>query len=166
MLRQPRWKGWGTMTAKEVCARVRELCQPFVEDMGVTIWDVEFEKEGGQYMLTVTIDRDGHTDIEDCEKLSRAIDPLLDAKEFASLPPYTLCVSSAGIARRLKRPEHFAAYIGSEVELKFYRPVNGSKMTTGILVDYDNGAVTLEENGVRTVYLPKEIAAIHLAVTF
>ena len=74
-------------------------------------------------MLTVTIDRDGHTDIDDCEKLSRSIDPLLDAKEFAALPPYTLCVSSAGIAREdFKRPEHFAAFLGSEVEVRFYRP--------------------------------------------
>ena len=59
------------MNAKELCKRVRELCEPFVEELGVTLWDVEFEKEGGQYMLTVTIDRDGHTDIDDCEKLSR-----------------------------------------------------------------------------------------------
>ena len=150
------------MNAKELCRRVRELCEPFVEELGVTLWDVEFEKEGGQYMLTVTIDRDGHTDIDDCEKLSRAIDPLLDAKEFNSLPPYTLVVSSAGIARRLKRPEHFAAFVGSEIEIRFYRPIDGSKMTIGILRDYDNGRVTLEQDGTVTVFEPKDIAAVHL----
>ena len=150
------------MNAKELCRRVRELCEPFVEELGVTLWDVEFEKEGGQYMLTVTIDRDGHTDIDDCEKLSRSIDPLLDAKEFASLPPYTLCVSSAGIARRLKRPEHFAAFLGSEVEVRFYRPIAGSKMAIGVLRDYDEGRVTLEQDGTVTVFEPKDIAAVHL----
>ena len=150
------------MNAKELCKRVRELCEPFVEELGVTLWDVEFEKEGGQYMLTVTIARDGHTDIDDCEKLSRSIDPLLDAKEFASLPPYTLCVSSAGIARRLKRPEHFAAFLGSEVEVRFYRPIAGSKMAVGILRDYDEGRVTLEQDGTVTVFEPKDIAAVHL----
>ena len=150
------------MNAKELCKRVRELCELFVEELGVTLWDVEFEKEGGQYMLTVTIDRDGHTDIDDCEKLSRSIDPLLDAKEFASLPPYTLCVSSAGIARRLKRPEHFAAFLGSEVEVRFYRPIAGSKMAVGILRDYDEGRVTLEQDGTVTVFEPKDIAAVHL----
>lgn len=150
------------MNAKELCKRVRELCEPFVEELGVTLWDVEFEKEGGQYMLTVTIDRDGHTDIDDCEKLSRSIDPLLDAKEFASLPPYTLCVSSAGIARRLKRPEHFAAFLGSEVEVRFYRPIAGSKMAIGVLRDYDEGRVTLEQDGTVTVFEPKDIAAVHL----
>ena len=150
------------MNAKELCKRVRELCEPFVEELGVTLWDVEFEKEGGQYMLTVTIDRDGHTDIDDCEKLSRSIDPLLDAKEFASLPPYTLCVSSAGIARKLKRPEHFAAFLGSEVEVRFSRPIAGSKMTVGTLRDYDEGRVTLEQDGQVTVFEPKDIAAVHL----
>ena len=150
------------MNAKELCKRVRELCEPFVEELGVTLWDVEFEKEGGQYMLTVTIDRDGHTDIDDCEKLSRSIDPPLDAKEFASLPPYTLCVSSAGIARRLKRPEHYAAFLGSEVEVRFYRPIAGSKMAVGVLRDYDEGRVTLEQDGTVTVFEPKDIAAVHL----
>lgn len=150
------------MNAKELCRRVRELCEPFVNELGVTLWDVEFEKEGGQYMLTVTIDRNGHTGIDDCETLSRSIDPLLDAKEFNSLPPYTLCVSSAGIARKLKRPEHFAAFLGSEIEVRFYRPIAGSKMAVGILRDYDEGRVTLDQDGTITVFEPKDIAAVHL----
>ncbi|HIV68700.1 MAG TPA: ribosome maturation factor RimP [Candidatus Butyricicoccus stercorigallinarum] len=153
------------MTAKEVCKRVWELSEPFAREIGVTLWDVTFEKEGGQYMLTITIDRDGHTDIDDCEALSRAVDPLLDGREFASLPPYTLCVSSAGLTRRLKRPEHFAAFLGSEVEVRFYRPVNGSKLAVGRLCAYDDGRVTLEADGVETVYEPKDIAAVRLSVT-
>lgn len=153
------------MTAKEVCKRVWALSEPFAAEMGVTLWDVTFEKEGGQYMLTITIDRAGHTDIDDCEKLSRAVDPLLDEPEFASLPPYTLCVSSAGLARRLKRPEHFAAFLGSEVEVKFYRPIDGSKTAVGILRAYDDGNVTLETDGSLVVYQPKDIAAVRLSVT-
>ncbi|MDO4287112.1 MAG: ribosome maturation factor RimP [Eubacteriales bacterium] len=153
------------MTAKEVCKRVWDISEPFAKEMGVSLWDVTFEKEGGQYMLTITIDRAGHTDIDDCEKLSRYVDPFLDGKEFVSLPPYTLCVSSAGLTRRLKRPEHFEAFMGSEVEVKFYGPVNGSKMAVGILRDYDEGCVTLEEDGNVTVYEPKDIAAVRLSVT-
>lgn len=153
------------MTAKEVCKRVWEISEPFAQEMEIMLWDVTFEKEGGQYMLTITIDREGHTDIDDCEKLSRSIDPLLDAKEFASLPPYTLCVSSAGLTRRLKRPEHFAAFIGSEVEIKFYRPVNGSKTAVGVLKAYEDGCVTIDTDGCAVVYEPKDIAAVHLSVT-
>jgi len=86
----------GIMTAREVCQRVWDISAPCAAEMGIHLWDVTFEKEGGQYMLTITIDREGHTDIDDCEKLSRYVDPFLDEKEFASLPPYTLCVSSSG----------------------------------------------------------------------
>ena len=153
------------MQTKELIRRVEEMARPLCEQAGVSLWDVEFEKEGGQYMLTITIDRDGHTDIDDCEALSRAVDPLLDGREFASLPPYTLCVSSAGLTRRLKRPEHFAAFLGSEVEVRFYRPVNGSKLAVGRLCAYDDGRVTLEADGVETVYEPKDIAAVRLSVT-
>ena len=118
-------------------------------------------------MLTITIDREGHTDIDDCEKLSRYVDPFLDEKEFASLPPYTLCVSSAGLTRRLRRPEHFASCMGQEIELRFYRPINGSRTAVGILKDYDSetGSVTLEEDGTVTVYEPKDIAAVRLYVS-
>ena len=155
------------MTAREVCQRVWDISAPCAAEMGIHLWDVTFEKEGGQYMLTITIDREGHTDIDDCEKLSRYVDPFLDEKEFASLPPYTLCISSAGLTRRLRRPEHFASCMGQEVELRFYRPINGSRTAVGILKDYDSetGSVTLEEDGTVTVYEPKDIAAVRLYVS-
>ena len=123
------------MTAREVCQRVWDISAPCAAEMGIHLWDVTFEKEGGQYMLTITIDREGHTDIDDCEKLSRYVDPFLDEKEFASLPPYTLCVSSAGLTRRLKD------------------------------YDSETGSVTLEEDGTVTVYEPKDIAAVRLYVS-
>ena len=170
------------MQAKQIVARVEELVKPLCEQAGVSLWDVEFEKEGGQYMLTVTVDRPEGVNIDQCEQVSRALDPMLDEKEFDDMPSYTLCVSSAGLSRRLKRPEHFAAFIGHPVELGFYKPVNGAKQTEGTLevgfykpmngmkqiegtlAGYDNGAVTLEVNGEQTVYEPKDIAAVRLAV--
>ena len=85
---------------------------------------------------------------------------MLDEKEFDDMPSYTLCVSSAGMSRRLKRPEHFQAFMGQTVEVGFYKPMNGMKQIAG----YDNGAVTLEVNGETTVYEPKDIAAVRLAV--
>ena len=152
------------MQTKELIRRVEEMARPLCEQAGVSLWDVEFEKEGGQYMLTITIDREGGVDIDHCETISRAIDPMLDAKEFDALPPYTLCVSSAGLARRLKKPEHFAAFLGHTVEIGFYKPVNGAKQAEGTLIAYDNGCVTLETGGQQTIYEPKDIAAVRLAV--
>ena len=152
------------MQAKQIVARVEELVRPLCEQAGVSLWDVEFEKEGGQYMLTVTVDNPNGVNIDQCEKVSRALDPMLDEKEFDSMPSYTLCVSSAGLARRLKKPAHFAAFLGHTVEVGFYKPVDGAKQVEGTLVAYDNGSVTLEIGGQRTVYEPTDIAAVRLAV--
>lgn len=152
------------MQAKDLIRRVNELVQPICAEAEVSLWDVEFEKEGAQYMLTVTIDRDGGVDIDHCETVSRALDPLLDAKEFDSLPSYTLCVSSAGLTRKLKKPEHFAQHIGQEVELRFYKPINGSKAIEGTLLSYDEGRVTLDLSGTQAIFEPADIAVAQLAV--
>ncbi|WP_283673149.1 ribosome maturation factor RimP [Butyricicoccus sp. Marseille-Q5471] len=153
------------MQAKQIVARVEELVRPLCEQAGVSLWDVEFEKEGGQYMLTVTVDHPEGVNIDQCEQVSRALDPMLDAKEFDAMPSYTLCVSSAGLSRRLKRPEHFTAFLGHTVEIGFYKPQNGCKQAEGTLIAYDQGSVTLEVAGKQTVYEPKDIAAVRLAVT-
>lgn len=152
------------MQAKQLVSRVEELVRPLCAEAGVTLWDVEFEKEGGTYMLTVTVDHPEGVNIDQCEQVSRALDPMLDAKEFDSLPSYTLCVSSAGLSRRLKRAEHFAAFMGRTVEIGFYKPVGGCKQAEGVLAGYDEGRVTLDVNGVQTIYEPKDIAAVRLAV--
>ena len=152
------------MQAKQIVARVEELVRPLCEQAGVSLWDVEFDKEGGQYMLTVTVDHPDGVNIDQCEQVSRALDPMLDEKEFDSMPSYTLCVSSAGLSRRLKKPEHFAAFLGHTVEVGFYKPVGGAKQVEGTLVAYENGNVTLETGGQRTVYEPADIAAVRLAV--
>ena len=152
------------MQATQIVARVEELVKPLCEQAGVSLWDVEFEKEGGQYMLTVTVDHPEGVHIDQCEQVSRALDPMLDAKEFDDMPSYTLCVSSAGLARRLKRPAHFAAFLGHTVEVGFYKPMGGAKQIEGTLVAYEDGCVTIETGGQQTVYEPKDIAAVRLAV--
>lgn len=154
------------MQTKELIGRVEQMALPLCEQNGVTLWDVEFEKEGGQYVLTITIDREGGVDIAHCETISRAIDPMLDDQVFDSLPPYTLCVSSAGLERRLKKPEHFAKYLGETVEVKFYRALNGVKVVEGRLAGYDQGDVTLETGGDTTVYQSKDVASVRLTVQF
>lgn len=154
------------MQAKEVVRRVAELVAPLCAAAGCTLWDVEFEKEGAQHMLTVTIDREGGVDLDHCEQISRALDPMLDAREFDSLPAYTLCVSSAGLARKLKKPAHFAAFLGHEIELRFYKPFNGAKVAEGALRAYDEGRVTVEIDGQTCIFEASELADVRLAVRF
>lgn len=153
------------MQAKELIRRVEEMALPLCEQNGVSLWDVEFEKEGGVQMLTITIDREEGVDIDQCEAVSRAIDPMLDAKEFDSLPSYTLCVSSAGLERKLKKPAHFEKFLGAEVEVRFYKPIDGVKSVQGTLAGYDNGCITVDVGGTRRIYEPQDVAVCHLVVT-
>jgi len=153
------------LASKQIVSRVEELVQPLCEEAGVSLWDVTFDKEGGQYYLTVTIDHPDGIGIDQCEQVSRALDPLLDESEFDAMPSYTLCVSSAGLSRRLKKPAHFAAFLGHTVEVNLYKPIQGSKHVEGILIAYDNGYVTIETDGKQTIYEPTDVAAVRLAVT-
>ncbi len=131
------------MQEKEIVKKTEELVRPAAERMGLTIWDVTYEKEGGEYMLTVTLDRESGVSIDDCEALSREIDPLLDRENYIT-DAYTFCVSSAGLERRLTKPWHYDALMGEKVELKFYRAIDGQKSVAGVLEGYSPDGVTLD----------------------
>lgn len=152
------------MQTKKLISRVGELAGPLCAERGVSLWDVTFEKEGQKYVLTVYIDREGGIFIEDCEAISRGLDPLLDAREFDSLPPYTLSVSSAGLERKLVRPEHFAWAMGKKVEAGFYRAQDGARSAAGLLRGFDGETLTLLPEGAQQeLRLPMaEVASVHL----
>lgn len=141
------------------------LARPVVEANGCSLWDVEYVKEAGSWYLRLYIDKAGGVSIDDCEAVSRGVDPLLD--EADPIPDaYTFEVSSAGADRPLKKPEHFAAFLGAEVDVKFYQAVKGQKSCTGLLAGYQDGDVTLEMDGETVTFPKKEIAAVRLHVNF
>lgn len=142
-----------------------ELARPVVEACGCTLWDVEYIKEAGSWYLRLYIDKEDGVSIDDCEAVSRGVDPLLDEADPIQ-DPYTFEVSSAGADRPLKKPEHFEAFMGAEVDVKFYKAVNGQKNCTGILAGYDDGNVTLEMGGETVTFDKKEIAFVRLHVSF
>ena len=142
-----------------------ELARPVVEACGCTLWDVEYIKEAGSWYLRLYIDKEDGVSIDDCEAVSRGVDPLLDEADPIQ-DPYTFEVSSAGADRPLKKPEHFEAFMGAEVDVKFYKAVNGQKNCTGILAGYEDGNVTLEMSGETVTFDKKEIAFVRLHVSF
>jgi ribosome maturation factor RimP len=103
--------------------------------------------------------------IDQCEAVSRPLSDALDEADPIE-GSYVLEVSSAGADRPLKKPEHFAAYLGQEVEVKLYRPKDGSKSFHGELLGYENGDVTLKVAGEAVTFLKKELALTRLYVTF
>lgn len=143
---------------------VLALAQPVVKAEGCEIWDVEYVKEAGAWYLRVYIDKAGGVSIDDCEAVSRALDPVLD--EADPIPTsYIFEVSSAGVERELKRPRDFEKFLGSQVEVRHYQPVEGAKAHTGTLRGYADGAVTIEINGAEMTYQKAQVAQVRLSVT-
>ena len=144
--------------------KIAEIARPVVEEEGCSLWDVEYVREAGTWYLRVFIDREGGVSIDDCERVSRRLDPILDEED--PIPDsYVFEVGSAGADRELKRPGDFEQFMGSEVEVKLYRPVDGSKHYTGTLSGYEAGAVSLTV-GEKTLRFPKEqVAQVRLYVS-
>lgn len=127
--------------------KVREAIEPTVSALGYRIWDVTYQKLGADYHLEITIDSDNGINIDDCEKVHRAIDPILDEYDFIE-GFYYLEVSSPGIERELRTEEHITLSIGSKVEAKLFAAKDGTKSVVGVLEGYDDGAVTVAtQNG-------------------
>lgn len=137
----------------KIAATVEELIREPVQNAGYLLWDVDYYKEGADYNLLVTIenpDREKPIDLDDCEKVSRLLSPILDEADPIQ-DMYYLEVSSAGLERTLSRPEHFAFYLGKPVTVRLYAPLNGSKTLAGKLAAYDEKALTLEIEGEQTI---------------
>ena len=145
----------------KVTDAVAALALPVVEGVGCKLWDVEYVKEAGQWFLRVYIDKEGGVSIDDCEAVSRPLSDLLDQADPIE-GSYTFEVSSAGADRALKKPEHFAAFQGAEVEVRLYRPREGRKEFVGLLRGFEDGNVTLDANGSETVFTKQEIALVRL----
>ncbi len=149
----------------KITEQVWQFAEPLVKENGCSLWDVEYVREGGEWFLRLYIDKEGGVDIDDCENVSRAVDPVLDEKD--PIPEsYRFEVCSAGLERQLKRPSDFERFMGEPILLKTYQPKNGTKEFPGVLAGYDNGAVTVDMNGTPLTFEKTEIALVRLRVEF
>ena len=140
-------------SAKGIVALVTPLAQRVALELGYFVWDVDYVKEGTEWFLRIDIDKDGGVGIEDCEKFSRAIDPLLD-EENPIEDQYTLQISSPGVEREIKNDFHLESCLGETVQVRLYAPLNGFKEYVGKLVSYTSEAVTLEVDEI--VEIPRK----------
>lgn len=141
---------------------VWDIVEPLAAELGLSIWDVRFLKEGSQWYLRVFIDKEGGVGIDDCVNLSHAIDgPIDEANPIEQA--YILEVSSPGVERDLVRDEHFNAFIGEKIKVKMIRPVEGKREFSGILESYDDGNITIrleDESGF--TFTKKEASFVKL----
>lgn len=144
---------------------VYELAKPIAESLGLTIWDVRFEKEGSTWILLVVIDKEGGVSIDDCEAMSRPLDKKLDEVDPIE-QSYCLEVSSAGLERELTRDWHFDRCKGEQVCLKLIRPYNGGREFSGTLLGLENGAVSIQTEQDKYSFLLTEVAYVRLRFDF
>lgn len=149
----------------KVTELVAGLAAPIAEETGCTLWDVEYVREAGSWFLRIYIDKEGGVSINDCEAVSRPLSDKLDEVDPIE-GSYTLEVSSAGADRPLKKPEHFARFMGAEVEVRLYRAMDGAKDWVGSLAAYEDGAVALDTAEGRKEFAKKDVAQVRLYVRF
>lgn len=123
---------------------VEELVKPIIEKIGYKLYDVIYEKEGKDYFLRIFIDNEKGISLEDCEKANNAITEVLDEKDYIK-DQYFLEVSSPGVERILRKDWQIKENIGKNVEVKLFKPLNGEKVISGELKDFDEENIIIND---------------------
>jgi len=125
---------------------VTELIDTTIQALGLDLWGVELLQQGKYSLLRIYIEREEGVTIEDCEKVSRQVSALLDVEDPIA-GEYTLEVSSPGMDRPLFSIEHYLKYVGSEVDLKLRRPIDGRRKFKGQIIKVSGDIVGLLVEG-------------------
>ncbi len=153
------------MAYNKIEAQVFGFLKPIAAEMNVEIWDVEFKKEGPNHVLRIYLDKEDGISLDDCEKVSRALEAVLDEED--PIPQaYLLEVSSAGLDRAIKYENHFKKCMGKNVDVKLFAPVDGTKEFTATLSGFDGTTVTFDINGEAKSLPLDKISSIRLSIEF
>ncbi len=151
----------------DAAEQVRRILDPILESMGLSLWDLEFQKQGPQWILRIFIDREaGGVTLNDCETVSRDLSAALDVEDIIA-HAYMLEVSSPGLDRILSKPEHFVRFTGSMVRIKTYQTINGQKVFRGRLLGLIEDSVRVESETGKVLDIPlTDITKASLEVEF
>ncbi len=144
---------------KSIRETVREAVEPTITGLGYDIWDITYSKIGADYHLEITIDCEAGINIEDCEKVHRAIDPILDECDPIE-GFYYLDVSSPGVERELRTEEHIRRSVGERVRAKLFVAKEGKKTVTGTLSAFQDGKLTITEGEGEIILTQSEISKL------
>ena len=145
--------------------RTEQLLQPIAEANGVSIYDIEYVKEGSDHYLRAYIDKPEGVNVQDCENVSRRLSDELDREDFIP-DAYILEVSSPGLGRTLKKDKHLQAGIGQEVEIRLFKPIDKCRDFSGVLEGFDREQVTIRNEDTPITLKRADIAVIRLAIDF
>ena len=124
--------------------KIEDLVKPIIENLGYKVYDVMYQKEGKDNYLRIFIDKESGIDLNDCEKVNDSVNDILDEKDYIKAQ-YYLEISSPGLERNLRRDEQFLDNIGKKVEVHLYNSVNGSKILTGILNEFNEKDIIIDD---------------------
>lgn len=137
-----------SMSGDAAVARVWEIATPLVEREGMEIVDIEFRREGvrGGRVLRLYLDKAGGPGLEDLMRVSRQLGEMLDADDSVD-GSYTLEVSSPGVNRLLRQPEHYARFVGKRIRVRTREKMEGRRSFLGLLKEVGEDGISLSQEG-------------------
>ena len=156
----------GDIMAGKVKTICEEKISPIIEEMGYEVVDIEYSKKSDGMNLIFYIDNENGVNIEDCEKVSKMIDPILDEINPTDDQTYILSVSSPGIDRPLKTDRDFKRNIGNEISITTFSKIDGNKKFEGELISFDEKQVTIEQKEKQISIQRDQIAHIVPIIKF
>ena len=154
------------MSKKPLKAVAKAIIEPVITELGYELVDVEYKNPGGPWKLIIYIYKEDGITFEDCELVSKTLDPLLDENEEIADKYDFLQVSSPGLDRVFKTLADYKRYIGKKIELSLYAPVNGKKKVVGVLKSADENNIIVEDNNDQIELKMKDIGKATLAIEF
>lgn len=153
------------MSTTKIKSTVEEMIQPYLNEQGFELVDIDYVKEGSNWFLRVYVDKEGGIDIDDCVMISEQLSAKLDEND--PIPTvYFLEVSSPGAERPLKKAEDVAKSVGKNVFVTTYEAVNGMKEFEGKLLSFDNGELVIEAGKKQYTVPYDKVASARLAILF
>ena len=138
---------------------------PILESKGFSLVDVEFVREGSDNYLRAYIDKPEGININDCVAVSEEMNVILDREDYIS-EPYTFEVSSPDLSRPLKKDKDFERNLGNDLELKLYKPLNGTKEFVATLDAYDADSIKVHNEDGELVIPRSDLALVRIAIDF
>jgi len=128
------------------------ICEPVVAGAGYELVDVEYLRDQSGWVLRVYIDGPGGVGFDDCEAVSRELGAVLDVEDPIA-QAYRLEVSSPGISRPLRTPDHFRAQIGSVAKIVLATALDGRRNFKGQVVAVEPDVIVVDVDG-KTFRIP------------
>lgn len=152
--------------SERIVDKAERIIRPVVEELGYVFVDLEYRKDYTGNVLELTIDNEVGININDCEKVSRALDIPLDENDVTDGRPYNFNVSSYGLDRNFKTDYDFNKHIGKDIDIKFYAPYEGKKLIVATLAAFDKNTITITLNSEEKIIERKLIANICAHIEF